>query len=97
MHGKGAYKWRDGRVYEGDYYMDKKHGHGKYRWADGRVYEGSWVNGKQHGQGTYFMPDGTQKIGLWSEGKRIKWIENSQEQDVDNANSNINNDYNDDP
>ena len=25
MQGKGIYKWRDGRTYEGEYYNDKKH------------------------------------------------------------------------
>ncbi len=40
MHGKGVFKWPDGRVYEGDYVNDKKHGIGKVTWPDGRVYEG---------------------------------------------------------
>jgi hypothetical protein len=42
MHGKGVFKWPDGRVYEGDYVNDKKHGIGKVTWPDGRVYEGEW-------------------------------------------------------
>lgn len=29
MHGKGIFKWPDGRVYEGDYIEDKKHGFGR--------------------------------------------------------------------
>lgn len=36
MHGKGIFKWPDGRVYEGDYMNDKKHGFGRVWWADGR-------------------------------------------------------------
>jgi hypothetical protein len=40
MHGKGVFKWPDGRVYEGDYLNDKKHGNGKVSWPDGREYEG---------------------------------------------------------
>jgi hypothetical protein len=40
MHGKGVFKWPDGRVYEGDYFNDKKHGNGKVSWPDGREYEG---------------------------------------------------------
>ena len=42
MHGKGTFKWPDGRVYEGDYYEDKKHGFGKVKWPNGKVYEGHW-------------------------------------------------------
>jgi hypothetical protein len=36
MHGKGAYRWKDGRKYEGEYENDKKNGYGIYQWADGR-------------------------------------------------------------
>lgn len=30
MHGKGTYKWLDGRMYHGEYANDKKHGFGVY-------------------------------------------------------------------
>lgn len=40
MHGKGIFRWPDGRVYEGDYVDDKKEGFGKVIWPDGRIYEG---------------------------------------------------------
>lgn len=40
MHGKGIFRWPDGRVYEGDYVDDKKEGLGKVIWPDGRIYEG---------------------------------------------------------
>lgn len=29
MHGKGVFKWPDGRVYTGQYLNDKKHGYGR--------------------------------------------------------------------
>jgi hypothetical protein len=45
MHGKGTYKWLDGRVYHGEYSNDKKHGFGVYIWADGRAYMGKWADG----------------------------------------------------
>jgi hypothetical protein len=32
MDGKGIYKWKDGRTYEGEYKNDKKHGFGIYTW-----------------------------------------------------------------
>ena len=49
MHGKGKFKWPDGRVYEGSYVEDKKEGYGLVSWPDGRVYEGMWKDGRQHG------------------------------------------------
>lgn len=42
MHGKGIFKWPDGRVYTGDYFEDKKHGFGIVKWPNGKVYEGHW-------------------------------------------------------
>ena len=46
MHGKGVFKWSDGRRYEGFYIDDKKEGHGVFEWPDGRKYIGNWQNGK---------------------------------------------------
>ena len=46
MHGKGTFKWLDGRYYEGEYLDDKKSGFGTFGWPDGRMYEGQWKDGK---------------------------------------------------
>ena len=46
MHGKGIFKWPDGRKYNGSYKDDKKHGYGEFFWPDGRFYKGYWVDGK---------------------------------------------------
>ena len=32
MHGKGCFKWADGRTYIGEYKEDKKHGYGVFKW-----------------------------------------------------------------
>lgn len=40
MHGKGIFTWPDGRIYEGEYYKDKKNGEGHFKWPDGRSYKG---------------------------------------------------------
>lgn len=32
MDGRGIYKWKDGRIYNGEYKDDKKHGYGIYTW-----------------------------------------------------------------
>lgn len=73
MHGYGIYRWQDGRLYEGEYFNDKKHGDGRYVWADGRQYIGQWANGKQHGVGRYILPSGQERTGRWENGKRISW------------------------
>jgi hypothetical protein len=40
MHGKGVFKWLDGRRYEGNYVNDKKEGQGEFYWPDGKKYIG---------------------------------------------------------
>ncbi len=32
MHGKGLYKWPDGREYYGDYVNNIKEGYGRFKW-----------------------------------------------------------------
>lgn len=32
MEGKGLYKWKDGRSYDGEFKNDKKHGFGIFTW-----------------------------------------------------------------
>ena len=44
MHGKGEFKWENGRRYEGSYIDDKKHGQGCFEWPDGRRYSGEWID-----------------------------------------------------
>jgi len=58
MHGKGLFKWEDGRYYNGNYVMDQKEGYGIFGWPNGKRYEGYWLNGKQHGEGTLFNESG---------------------------------------
>ena len=40
MHGKGVFKWTDGKRYEGQYVNDKKEGFGVFVWENGKKYEG---------------------------------------------------------
>ena len=46
MEGQGAFKWPDGRKYEGDFLDDKKEGLGTLYRPNGGKYEGGWKNGK---------------------------------------------------
>ena len=49
MQGRGIFKWPDGRIYEGEYWNDKKHGKGRIISSHGRSKEGIWINGKYVG------------------------------------------------
>ena len=80
MEGIGVYRWKDGRIYIGEYLNDKKHGYGIYQWQDSRQYTGYWANGKQHGLGIYsVLKEDRIKHGLWEDGKRVEWF-NSESQ-----------------
>ncbi len=83
MHGQGVYEWADGRKYEGPYVEDKKSGFGIFKWPDGKRYEGPWANGFQHGQGTFYFPTGEVKVGEWENGKRVRWLDD-ENNDVKN-------------
>ena len=43
MDGEGAYKWADGKEYNGCWQNGNMHGIGIYKWPDGRIYEGEYV------------------------------------------------------
>ena len=36
MHGNGIMTWEDGRIYKGEYELDKRHGFGIYTFKDGK-------------------------------------------------------------
>jgi len=40
MHGKGKFKWPDGKQYMGCYVNDKMEGFGVLTYEDGRIYSG---------------------------------------------------------
>jgi hypothetical protein len=90
MHGRGTYKWLDGRMYHGDYAYDKKHGFGVYVWADGRAYVGDWVEGKQADERVYILPNGNVRKGLWENGERKSWVDVTPE-DQDTYKTHLNN------
>ena len=82
MHGFGYYLYADKVKYDGQFNDDIKEGYGIYKWTDGRRYAGWWHKGKQHGFGTYLgSSDGQkEKNGLWEHGKRVKWLDESDQQ-----------------
>jgi hypothetical protein len=44
IEGQGKYEWADGRVYEGEWKMNKMNGKGEFLWPDRRRYVGEYVN-----------------------------------------------------
>ncbi|OMJ83794.1 hypothetical protein SteCoe_15203 [Stentor coeruleus] len=78
MHGKGTFKFSDGRSYSGDYLEGNKHGYGTFVWPDGKRYEGQWVNGKQEGQGMMYNK-GKKMAGIWKDGKFVEKIKNDKQ------------------
>ena len=54
----GAYRWADGREYQGEWKKNAMDGYGVLRWPDGKRYEGQYVNDQKHGHGTFFWPSG---------------------------------------
>ncbi|CAI2379165.1 unnamed protein product [Moneuplotes crassus] len=69
-HGTGTYKWKDGRMYVGDWVDGVKEGKGNHYWPHGDQYEGEWKNDKRHGQGVLSWRDGETRTGRWLDGRQ---------------------------
>ena len=57
-HGHGTMHYAEGRVYSGDWYLDKMHGYGTITFPSGNTYTGEFQNDKKHGYGVFVFPDG---------------------------------------
>jgi hypothetical protein len=74
-HGRGIYRYHDGRVYDGHFVEDKRHGWGIFSWPDGSLYHGDFVRGQREGRGTYtFCRDANESVGgryegSWKDGR----------------------------
>ncbi|XP_035998216.1 radial spoke head 1 homolog isoform X2 [Fundulus heteroclitus] len=62
---QGAYHFKNGARYVGDYAQNKKHGQGTFFYPDGSKYEGSWVEDLREGHGVYTYPNGDTYDGEW--------------------------------
>lgn len=52
-HGHGKCTYKNGDVYEGEFFEDQKHGNGLYLYSDGCRYQGTWSNNKEDGYGVF--------------------------------------------
>ena len=67
--GVGTYKWKNGNIYEGEFYQDLMHGTGKLTIAGEGTYEGQFVKGKRTGKGTFLFVNGDIYTGEWTNDK----------------------------
>ena len=75
-HGKGTFKWPDGRIYTGEWKNDKMNGEGKMTLSNGQYLEGTWQDDRLNGAGVMYDANGTiiQK-GIWKDDKFIGQID----------------------
>ena len=64
-------KFKDGSIYQGDFYNDKQHGTGTFIYQDGKKYVGLWKHGLKHGRGKYWG-HGKPVEGIWEHGDRVQ-------------------------
>ncbi len=70
LYAKNKYRYPDGALYDGDWWLNQRSGNGKQIEPDGTVYEGEWLEDKKNGRGKETKPDGTVYEGVWFEDKK---------------------------
>ena len=70
INGEGAFYWKDGRIYIGNWYDNKMNGYGIFIWPDKKKYYGNYKNNLKEGFGIFYWNDGYRFEGFWKEGKR---------------------------
>jgi hypothetical protein len=66
--GKGIMKYKNGRVYEGEFYNDLRQGDGYELYPNNNTYIGGFYEGKAHGSGIYKWNNGEVYDGEWKHG-----------------------------
>jgi hypothetical protein len=73
LKGKGAYTWKDGSLYKGEWKNSMRHGFGTYTWPGGKKYQGHWQQNVQSGKGKMLWANGDTYDGDWLAGKMSGW------------------------
>lgn len=63
--GQGAYYYKSGIRYTGNFRNNTLDGYGYCLWTDGSYYIGEWADGAINGQGAYHYANGTKDVGYW--------------------------------
>lgn len=81
--GRGVYRYKEGGVYNGNWWSDKRQGFGKFFYADGTIYLGGWKNDKREGDGVIFDSYGeVLRFGKWRDDILVsRFVSNSTEWD----------------
>ena len=61
-------KYKNIRIYEGEFYQDLRHGIGFELYPNGNTYQGGFYEGKAHGNGIYKWNNGELYDGEWRHG-----------------------------
>lgn len=80
FHGLGRLEWRNGNVYEGDFFKGLMEGYGVYTLSNGDVYKGTFKDGLYHGEGRLEGRNGYMYKGgfrdSWYHGTGIEQLSN---------------------
>jgi hypothetical protein len=68
--GEAAYRWPDGRTFDGDLLLGAPEGIGSGTWPNGDRYRGMWHAGSRHGHGELNRADGSRYLGDFENGLR---------------------------
>jgi hypothetical protein len=74
-HGRGEYRWSDGRKYLGSYRNDVRDGAGEYIWPNGNFYVGAFAENQRHGIGEYVIPKVSRFRGTFEHGQYHRGIQ----------------------
>eukprot|EP01083_Nonionella_stella_P164422 544107_1 len=68
--GRGEARYRDFKVYDGEWRNGKYHGQGSCYWPNGDSYEGEWLRGMKNGVGKFESTDGSIYTGYFKDGEQ---------------------------
>ena len=66
-HGRGAFRWRNGDTYYGNWRNDRISGHGMYTYANRDNYDGFFLSGEKNGEGSFVWANGDTYAGNWAD------------------------------
>jgi hypothetical protein len=79
-------KWTDGREFQGLFKDGKEEGEGTFKYANRNIYIGTFKEGKMNGFAIFIdITASTKRHGEWRDGKRVNWISNPEQINVNSS------------